>query len=163
MGTFLEDCDDRNDYGRLSQKSSLLFQLKREDIRHGRCWRRKKKCSRRERAISEKEKVRSIKFWTRCCVFVDWKNWENKQIASHEVRSPIKIRHYVRFVYETRAKNSFVRPRNIADDHALPLFFGRSRRLYDWKPPIVSFVLIVWTDWGDWKPGLKQNDMQYNS
>ena len=31
-------------------------------------------------------------------------NRENKKIASHEVRSPIKIRHYVWFVCEARAK-----------------------------------------------------------
>lgn len=51
-------------------------------------------------------------------------NRENKKIASHEVCSPIEIRHYVRFVFETRAKIPLKDPETSLTTTRLHCFLG---------------------------------------
>ena len=83
-------------------------------------------------AICEREIVPSIKFWTWCCVFVEHlylvrsQNRENKQIASHEVRSLVKTLHHVWLVCETSATLVFEAIETII-----------------WKPPIMPVVLLI--------------------
>ena len=54
---------------------------------------------------------------------------EKKRMVRHEVRSTIKIHHYIRLVCETRAKIPSSDPETSLTTGRF-LFWGRSRRLY---------------------------------
>ena len=133
--------------------------------RPGRRWSRKKikqKCSQRVGAIlgrylNKKSPFHQVFEVTSLCLRGTLQRREKKRMVRHEVRSTIKIHHYIRLVCESRAKIPSSDPKTSLTTRRL-LFFEAIETIV-WKLQIVLAFRIVskFFESGTiiWKPGLK--------
>ena len=153
------DWDDRNDL-RLSQKPSALLIRKKFGLDAAEV--EKKKWNKNvpteyRHYLSKKSPFHQVLEVTSLCLRGTLQRREKKRMVRHEVRSTIKIHHYIRLVCESRAKIPSSDPKTSLTTRRL-LFFEAIETIV-WKLQIVLAFRIVskYFESGTiiWKPGLK--------
>ena len=136
--------------------------LNQEKIWPGRRWSRKKKWNKNvpneyRHYLSKKSPFHQVFEVTSLCLRGTLQRREKKRMVRHEVRSTIKIHHYIRLVCESRAKIPSSDPKTSLTTRRL-LFFEAIETIV-WKLQIVLAFRIVskFFESGTiiWKPGLK--------
>ena len=100
--------------------------INQENIWPGLRWSRKKKWNKNvpteyRHYLSKKSPFHQVFEVTSLCLRGTLQRREKKRMVRHEVRSTIKIHHYIRLVCESRAK---IPSSDIADDQAPLVFWG---------------------------------------